>query len=91
MPENGKQTCKGVLKLKNRPNPDDRSDNVERIQESIDSTIKNMRLADEMIDKTSDRKAKRDLAEKNERREQALDSMRHEIKDEADYRKRTSD
>jgi small acid-soluble spore protein (thioredoxin-like protein) len=67
-------------------NPDDRRDNVEKIQRNIDSTIKNIRLADEMIEKTSDEKAKKDLSEKNDRREQALDSMRHEIKDEANDR-----
>lgn len=32
-------------------NPDDRSDNVERIQENIDNTIRNMELAEEIIEK----------------------------------------
>ncbi|MDP4108674.1 MAG: small acid-soluble spore protein Tlp [Bacillota bacterium] len=69
-------------------NPDNRSDNVEKIQEHIDDTVKNIRLADEMIEKTSDRNAKRDLQDKNERRERALEGMRHEIKDEADYQEK---
>jgi small acid-soluble spore protein (thioredoxin-like protein) len=67
--------------MKNKP--DDRSDNVEKIQRNIDMTMKNMELADELIAKTSDGKLKKDLQGKNERRERALDGMRHEIRDEA--------
>lgn len=63
--------------------PDDRSDNVERIQENIDNTIKNIRLADEMIEKTPDKNMKKELECKNHRREEALSGMRTEIKDEA--------
>ncbi|NLI92330.1 MAG: small acid-soluble spore protein Tlp [Peptococcaceae bacterium] len=64
-------------------NPDDRRDNVERIQHNINHTIKNMELAEEMIEKTSDHKTKEDLKEKNERRREALNGMRAEIQDEA--------
>ena len=64
-------------------NPDDRSDNVERIQENIDNTIENISNADEMISNTSDEKMQRELQDKNKRREEALDSMRKEIRDEA--------
>lgn len=68
-------------------NPDDRKDNVEKIQENIDMTIQNMEIADEMIAKTDNRKTKEELKAKNERREDALAGMRSEIKDEADARK----
>ncbi|MGI5907156.1 MAG: small acid-soluble spore protein Tlp [Christensenellales bacterium] len=64
-------------------NPDDRSDNVERIQKNIDNTIRNMELAEEIIEKTSDRKMKKELSEKNERRRDALNGLRSEIRDEA--------
>lgn len=67
--------------MKNKP--DDRRDNVDRIQRNIDSTIQNIRLADEMIEVTDDEKTKRDLSAKNQRREQALNGMKKEIKDEA--------
>ncbi|MBD7913401.1 MULTISPECIES: small acid-soluble spore protein Tlp [Clostridium] len=67
--------------MKNKP--DDRRDNVERIQHNISNTIKNIHLGEEMIEKTDDRKTKVDLTEKNKRREEALDGMRSEIKDEA--------
>ena len=67
--------------MKNKP--DDRRDNVERIQRNIDMTIKNMELADELIEKTDDEKMKKDLDEKNKRRKRALEGMRFEIADEA--------
>ena len=73
--------------MKNKPNPDNRKNNVERIQRNIDMTIHNIELADEMIEKTSDRKTKITLAKKNDRRQKALDGMRHEIRDEAAARK----
>lgn len=63
--------------------PDDRTNNVDRIQYNIDKTILNCELADEMIAKTDDPKMKETLQEKNERREEALEGMRKEIKDEA--------
>ncbi len=66
-----------------RPNPDDRSDNAERIQRNINYTLKNMEAADEMIEETSDEKMKKTLAEKNERRREALRGMRSEMRDES--------
>lgn len=66
-----------------RNKPDDRRDNVDRIQENIDNTIQNIRLAEDIIEVTSDEKTKRDLSEKNKRREESLSSLRQEIKDEA--------
>jgi small acid-soluble spore protein (thioredoxin-like protein) len=71
-----------------KPKPDDRSDNVERIQKNIDYTIHNIELAEELIGKTDDEKMKEDLTEKNERREEALEGMKKEIKDEADAREK---
>ncbi|GAA0122354.1 MULTISPECIES: small acid-soluble spore protein Tlp [Clostridium] len=67
--------------MKNKP--DDRRDNVDRIQQNISNTIENIHLANEMIEETSDENTKETLIEKNRRREKALDSMRSEIKDEA--------
>ncbi|MGG7076970.1 small acid-soluble spore protein Tlp [Clostridium sardiniense] len=67
--------------MKNKP--DDRRDNVDRIQCNISDTIRNIHRAEEMIEKTDDENTKRELSEKNERREQSLDALRREIKDEA--------
>lgn len=63
--------------------PDDRRDNVDRIQDNISSTIQNIHRAEEMISKTDDEKMKATLTEKNERRDEALNDMRKEIRDEA--------
>jgi len=63
--------------------PDDRSDNVDRIQRNINNTIRNNEIADEIIAKTEDEKTKEDLIAKNQRRDESLTNMRKEIKDEA--------
>ena len=63
--------------------PDDRRDNVDRIQDNISSTIQNIHRAEEMISKTDDEKMKATVTEKNERRDDALNDMRSEIRDEA--------
>ncbi|SHI93022.1 small acid-soluble spore protein (thioredoxin-like protein) [Clostridium cavendishii DSM 21758] len=75
--------------MKNKP--DDRSDNVEKIQCNISNTIQNMHLADDMIEITDDQKMKQELINKNERREEALKGMRKEIKDEAIVREMNMD
>jgi len=76
--------------MKNKPKPDDRRDNVDRIQENIDNTIKNYRLAEEMIAITDDEKTKKDLREKNKRRLESLEGMKEEIRDEALHAKRNN-
>lgn len=60
--------------MKNKP--DNRKDNVDRIQYNIDRTILNCELADEMIEKTDDPKMQETLKEKNDRREEALRGMK---------------
>lgn len=69
--------------MNNKPKPDDRRDNVDKIQFNIDNTIQNHRETEEMISKIDDEKMKKDLEEKNKRREESLESMRSEIRDEA--------
>lgn len=70
--------------MKNKP--DDRGDNAEKIKKNIDMTLRNMELADEMIARTPDSKMKKALGEKNVRREQALEAMRREIREESTQR-----
>lgn len=72
----------------NKPKPDDRRDNVKRIQANINYTIKNIELADELIEKTDDSKMAKTLEEKNDRRRDALEGFRAEIRDEALDQKR---
>ena len=66
-----------------KPKPDDRSDNVDEIQFNINHTIRNMEAAEELIEKSDNKKMRTDLEEKNDRRRDALQGMREEIKDEA--------
>jgi len=63
---------------------------VKKIQFNIDKTIQNMELADEVIHKTDDERLKRALQEKNKRREEALEGMRQEIREEAKAMKKDS-
>ncbi len=74
--------------MKNKPKPDDRRDNVDRIQFNIDNTIKNYRETEDMIALTDDEKTRKELIEKNKRREESLKNMKSEIRDEAIARER---
>jgi small acid-soluble spore protein (thioredoxin-like protein) len=67
--------------MKNKP--DDRKNNVDRIQHTIDNTIENFRLTEDAIEESDDEKYKGVLEEKNQRREESLDSLKAEIRDEA--------
>ena len=68
--------------LNNKPKPDDRSDNVEKLQEMVHNTIENMEEAEETMH-FSDGEAKGAIQQKNERRRQSIEGMRAEIQDEA--------
>lgn len=70
----------------NRPNPDDRSDNVEKLQEAIVNTIHNMDEAEETME-LSNEKDRALIEAKNERRRESIEGMRAEVKDE--YRAHT--
>jgi small acid-soluble spore protein (thioredoxin-like protein) len=69
-------------------NPDNRDDNVEHLQNTIDGMFRNIRKANEAIRATSNDKTRDELIAKNERRADALEGLRREIKDEADYQRR---
>jgi small acid-soluble spore protein (thioredoxin-like protein) len=69
-------------------NPDDRRDNVDKIQFNINQTIENMEKAKVTMDLTDDPNQKQAIKEKNRRRKDALDVFRNEIKDEADAQNR---
>ncbi|KRG09702.1 small acid-soluble spore protein Tlp [Lederbergia galactosidilytica] len=67
---------------KYQPKPDDRSDNVEKLQEMIHNTIDNMEEAEETME-FSDGEQRENISRKNEKRRQSLEGMREELKDEA--------
>lgn len=65
----------------NKPKPDDRSDNVEKLQEMVQNTIENIEKSHETLE-MSEGEAKEQIIAKNRRREEAIQGMREEIKDE---------
>lgn len=66
---------------KHQPKPDDRSDNVEKLQIMIEDTIQNIEKAEETME-FSNAKDKENIAAKNKRRQEAIEGFREEIKDE---------
>ncbi|MEW9050535.1 MAG: small acid-soluble spore protein Tlp [Neobacillus sp.] len=67
----------------NKPKPDDRSDNVEKLQSMIHHTIENMEAAEESLQFTDSETQRQQIEAKNERRRESIDAFRSEIKDEA--------
>ncbi|MBB6669168.1 small acid-soluble spore protein Tlp [Cohnella nanjingensis] len=66
--------------------PDDRSDNVEKLQESVQNTIGNLEESQEYLDEHADEISPEEsstLREKNERRRESISAQRSEIEDEA--------
>ncbi|MDP4106490.1 MAG: small acid-soluble spore protein Tlp [Bacillota bacterium] len=74
------------MTFQNKPKPDDRSDNVEKLQEMICNTIENMEEAEESLDFTDSEEQRQMIEAKNERRRESIDSFRAEVKDEAQAR-----
>jgi len=71
--------------VKNRPNPDNRSDNVEKLQAMVHNTIENIEAAQETAEFAGPEERQK-IKAKNERRKQSLNGFREEIKDEASKR-----
>lgn len=71
---------------KNTPKPDDRSDNVEKLQDMMKNTKENMEAAEEMMAYV-DENERKVLKQKNARREESISGFREEILDEAAARK----
>lgn len=72
--------------------PDDRSDNMEKIENNIGHTLQNMNEASDYIKAHSEEMSeeeKQQISEKNQRRETSVEGLRDEIKDEAAYSKTT--
>lgn len=71
------------MAYQNKPKPDDRSDNVEKLQEMIHNTIENMEAAEESMAFTDSEEQRQKIEAKNERRRESLEALRSEVKDEA--------
>lgn len=71
-----------------KPKPDNRSDNVEKIENNIDHTLQNMNEAEDYLKAHADEMSSQDkqtIENKNERRKESIDGLRSEIKDEANH------
>lgn len=73
------------MQYNNKPKPDDRSDNVEKLQTMVQNTIENMNEAEESMQFANEEDRAR-IAAKNDRRRESIDAMRSEIKDESEAR-----
>jgi len=66
--------------------PDDRSDNVDKLQNMIADTMENIRESRDYLKAHGDQMSEEQKAEmqaKNQRREESIEGFRSEIKDEA--------
>ncbi|MGG1699085.1 small acid-soluble spore protein Tlp [Bacillus zhangzhouensis] len=67
-------------------NPDDRSDNVEKLQDMIENTLENIDESEAAM-ALSTEEEKQMIKQTNENRKMSIDAMRTEIKDEEAVRK----
>ena len=77
-----KQPLEGLQLAK----PDDRSDNVEKLQEAVQNTIDNLEESESYLNEHAEEIAPQErqaLSNKNENRRDAISGFRNEIKDEA--------
>ncbi|MDQ0200024.1 small acid-soluble spore protein Tlp [Neobacillus ginsengisoli] len=71
------------MEYNNKPKPDDRSDNVEKLQSMLQETEENIRKAEESLQFTDSEQQRQQIEAKNERRRESINSFRSEIQDEA--------
>lgn len=71
---------------RNRPNPDDRSNNVERLSEMVENTKKNIQEAEISMEFLNPEQ-KEKIHAKNERRKESINALKEEIQDEKQARK----
>lgn len=75
----------GGISMKHEHNPDNRSDNVEKLEDMIQNTMENIDAAEETLEFTTgdNRNA---IKEKNQRRQESIESFKNEIEDEKQAR-----
>lgn len=69
--------------------PDDRSDNVSKLQEMVQDTVQNLHEAEDYLTEHADEitsEERSSIEEKNARRQDSISSFRSEIRDEANKR-----
>ncbi|MGG3470502.1 small acid-soluble spore protein Tlp [Neobacillus pocheonensis] len=70
------------MEYNNKPNPDDRSDNAEKLQAMIQNTQDNIQKAEQSLAFTDSEQQRQQIEAKNERRRESVESFRAEIQDE---------
>lgn len=70
-----------MSKYNNKPKPDDRSDNADKLKKMIRDTEENIEKTKDTME-FSDELNKTEIAEKNKRRREAIEGFKSEIKDE---------
>ncbi|QED47712.1 small acid-soluble spore protein Tlp [Cytobacillus dafuensis] len=73
------------MTFNNKPKPDDRSDNVEKLQTMVENTMENINDANETM-QFADGEERAKIAAKNERRKESIQAMKEEIQDESQAR-----
>lgn len=73
------------MNFSNKPKPDDRSDNVEKLETMVQNTMENINKAEETMQFSSGEDRAR-IAAKNERRKESIEAMQSEIQDESQAR-----
>ncbi|WP_438445767.1 small acid-soluble spore protein Tlp [Gorillibacterium sp. sgz5001074] len=70
--------------------PDNRADNVRKLQENVQNTLKNLDEAEEYLDEHADEISTtelNDIKQKNANRRESIAGFREEIKDEAAHQR----
>ncbi|WP_025689449.1 small acid-soluble spore protein Tlp [Paenibacillus zanthoxyli] len=70
--------------------PDNRADNVEHLQQSIQNTQRNLHEAEDYLDEFASEissEERKQIEDKNERRKESIKGFREEVKDEAAHSK----
>ncbi|NLJ75012.1 MAG: small acid-soluble spore protein Tlp [Firmicutes bacterium] len=70
------------------PKPDDRRDNVDKLQEQVVDTIENLEEAHETTQMDISQEQREAIKAKNLRRERAIRAKRDEIKDEYEFQQK---
>jgi len=68
--------------------PDDRSDNAQKIKETINNTKQNIKETNKTIKQTENQDTIHSLQAKNERREQAIPALKQEMKEELAFQRK---
>jgi hypothetical protein len=66
--------------MKKTSNPDNSVDNLEKLKTKINKTEHNTEVAEDLISSTTDVRLKETLEEKNERRRNAINVIKREMK-----------